>query len=137
MKAEEKLAIHEVLNKAAYGYDQREVEMLADCFAEDAVMTMRVAGGELLGPYEGSNAIMGLMTRSMERQTDKRLHEISNIFFETEDEESATVLSSLVLFATENGTANLLSTGIYRDEVVKVGSSWKIKKRHLDLELPF
>jgi hypothetical protein len=134
---EDKLAIHELLNKAAYGYDAREIEMLSNCFTEDAVMTMRVADGNLIGPYKGNAAIMGLMTRSMEQQTDKRLHGISNIFFENEGNESTVVLSSLTLIATDNGKANLLSTGIYRDEVVKAGNRWQIKKRHLELELPF
>ena len=137
MKANDKLAIHELLNKAAYGYDSRTVDMLADCFTEKAVMSMHIADGDLIGPFEGQNEIMELMTGAMEGQMDKRLHNISNIFFEKEADEAATVLSSLTLTAVENGSIKLLTTGIYRDEVVKVGGSWKISKRHLDLELPF
>ena len=136
MKAEEKLAIHELLNKAAYSYDARKLDMLADCFAEDVVMTIRVGGGDLIGPYDGHNAVMQFMIRNMKRQTDKRLHEISNIFFEIEDKEKAVVISSLTLISTKNDVSRLLSTGIYRDEVVKEESSWKIKHRHLDIELP-
>ena len=123
MKANDKLAIHELLNKAAYGYDSRTVDMLADCFTEEAVMSMHIADGDLIGPFEGQNEIMELMTGAMEGQMDKRLHNISNIFFEKEADEAATVLSSLTLTAVENGSIKLLTTGIYRDEVVKVGGS--------------
>ncbi|MEH7274029.1 nuclear transport factor 2 family protein, partial [Neobacillus vireti] len=70
MKSNDKLAIHELLNKAAYGYDSRTVDMLADCFAEEAVMSMRIADGDLIGPFEGQNEIMKLMTGAMEGQTD-------------------------------------------------------------------
>jgi hypothetical protein len=136
MKQEEKLEIHEVLYKAAHGYDAHNVEMLAACFAEESVMTIRVGGGDLIGPYDGQVAVLNFMKRAMKRQTDKRLHQISNIFFDEEGEEVAVALSSLTLFATENGTCQLLSTGIYRDEVVKVNGSWKISRRHLDIELP-
>lgn len=133
----EKLAIHELLNKAAYGYDSRNIDMLSNCFAEEAVMSMRIADGDLIGPFKGHSEIMKLMTSSMDQQKDKRLHGISNIFFELEGDKSAITLSSLTLIATENGSAKLLTTGLYRDEVIKVGESWKIRKRHLDLELPF
>lgn len=136
MKAEEKLAIHEVLYRAAHGYDSHNVEMLTDCFAKDAAMTIRVGGGDTIGPYDGQEAVLNFMKRAMQRQTDKRLHEISNIFFEKEGETEAIAVSSLTLFATENGVCRLLSTGIYRDEVAKVDGAWKIIKRHLDIELP-
>ena len=137
MNSNEKLAIHELLYKSAYGYDSRTIDMLANCYAEEAVMTMRIADGELIGPFEGHKEIMKMMTGAMESQTDKRMHNISNVFFEKEGDEAATVLSSLTLTAVENGSIQLLTTGIYRDEVVKVGGSWKILKRHLDLDLPF
>ncbi|MBM4761821.1 nuclear transport factor 2 family protein [Bacillus sp. B15-48] len=136
MKSEEKLAVHELLYRAAYGYDSHNVEMLTECFVENAVMTLRVGAGDLIGPYDGQEAIVNFMKRAMKKQTDKRLHQISNIFFENEGEDEATTLSSLTLFATENGVCQLLSTGIYRDEVVKVDGRWRISKRHLDIELP-
>ena len=53
MNVIEKLAIHELLNKAAYGYDSRTIDMLANCFTEEAAMTMRIADGDLIGPFEG------------------------------------------------------------------------------------
>ncbi|MEH7276710.1 nuclear transport factor 2 family protein [Neobacillus vireti] len=136
MKIEDKMAIQELLGRAAYGYDERKLDLLTQCFTEDAVMTVRIEGRDPIRPFEGHQAIMKLMTRSMEKQTDRRLHDISNIFFETEGEESATVVSSLTLQGVENGNIRLISNGYYRDEVVKVGDRWKVRRRHLDLRLP-
>jgi 3-phenylpropionate/cinnamic acid dioxygenase small subunit len=133
VSVEQKLAIHELLSRAAYAYDERDMAMLEGSFSADASFSMRIAGGDLVGPFEGREAIMGLMTGSMSEQTDVRRHIISNIFF---DESSAdtTVVSNLSLMATENGEIQLLATGVYYDTVVVDGGSWCISKRHIDLD---
>ena len=133
----EKMEISELLNKSSYALDERKLELLGDCFAKDAVMSLRIGGGDLIGPFDGHKEIMKLMKDSMDTQTDQRRHIISNLFFEKEEKEIATVVSYLSLFATENGEIHLLTTGIYRDEVAKVDGEWKINKRHIDLELPY
>ncbi len=130
----DKLAIHELLARASYGLDERDVALLASCFAEDAVMSLRVADGDLIGPFEGRDGIMKLMTDSMEQQSDKRRHVVSNIFFESEGDGVASVVSNLTLFATENGRINLLSAGVYHDEVIKAGGQWQLRRRHLELD---
>ena len=131
---EDKLIIHELLGRAALGYDERDTEILAACFADDAQMTMCIAGGELIGPFEGRSNIMTLMTDSMASQTDVRRHVISNIVFAETAEDEVSVLSNLTLLATENGAINLLSAGLYRDKVVKHDGVWSIASRHLDLD---
>ena len=133
MKAEDKLEIHEWLAKWAYAYDERDVAMLENCFTAGASFSMRIAGGDLVGPFEGREAIMALMTGSMDEQTDVRRHVISNIFFE-EDGAELKVISNLTLFATENGEIQLLSAGVYRDVVVQEGGVWRLASRHLDLD---
>lgn len=130
---EEKLAVHELLSIAAYAYDERDVAMLESCFASKACFSMRIGGGDLVGPFEGREAIMELMTGSMAQQTDVRRHVVSNIFFDPR-ESDPTAVSNLTLFSTEEGAIQLLSAGVYHDTVVLEGGSWKIIKRHLDLD---
>ena len=137
MKNKHKLAIQELLGRAAYGLDMRNLDMLAACFAEDAEFTLRIAGGDLVGPFEGREGIMGLMTGSMAEQTDQRRHNISNLYFEKEGKKSAVVISNVTLFATENDEVRLITTGVYRDEVVRIGDDWQLQHRHLDLDLPY
>lgn len=134
---EDKLNIQDLLGRAALGYDERDTGMLAECFAENAEMTICIAGGDLIGPFVGQIGIMKLMTDSMASQVDVRRHVISNIVFLNTTEVSASVITNLTLLATENGMTNLLSAGLYRDEVVKAEGGWKIAKRHLDLDAPY
>ena len=137
MKNKQKLVIAELMSRAAYGLDNRDVDMLAGCFATDAAFTMNIAGGDLIGPFENRDGIMKLMTDSMEEQTDQRRHNVSNLFFETEGDKTAVVISNLTLLATENGEIRLVSSGVYRDTVVRVGDDWQLQHRHLDLDLPY
>lgn len=130
---EQKLAIHELLARAAYAYDERDMEALERSFAKDARFSMRIAGGDLVGPFEGRDAIMELMNNSMKEQTDVRRHVISNLFFD-ERRPGITAVSNLTLIATENGEAQLLTTGVYYDTVVEEGGSWCIQQRHIDLD---
>jgi 3-phenylpropionate/cinnamic acid dioxygenase small subunit len=129
---EQKLAIHELLARAAYAYDERDMKMLGGSFAKDASFTMRIAGGDMIGPFEGRDAIMDLMTNSMNEQTDVRRHVISNIFFD--DKTEPTVISNLTLVATDKGEIKLLTSGVYCDTVVEEAGSWCIRQRHIDLD---
>jgi len=133
---EEKLEIHELLSRAAYAYDEREIGMLEACFAEQASFSMRIAGGDLIGPFESKSGIMDLMTGSMAEQTDVRRHVISNIFFEVADDKTV-VISNLTLMATENDDIQLLSSGVYRDQVIKENGQWCIANRYLELDKPY
>ena len=134
LNAEEKQAISELLSRAAFAYDEKDIEMLSASFSVDAQFTMRIADGDLIGPFEGREGIMKLMIDSMDQQTDKRRHVISNIFFESSQDNNVSVVSNLTLFATENGEIQLLTAGIYHDSVVKINDNWEIYRRHLDLD---
>jgi 3-phenylpropionate/cinnamic acid dioxygenase small subunit len=94
---------------------------------------MRIAGGDMVGPFEGRDAVMDLLAGSMKEQTDVRRHVISNIFFDSNSTD-ITVVSNLTLIATENGESKLLTTGVYYDIVVEESDSWCISKRHIDLD---
>lgn len=137
LSADDKLAILDVLSRSAYAYDERKLDMLEACFTRDAAFAIKIAGvDELIGPFEGVEAIMGLYSGSLEAQTDVRRHVVSNAFFENESEEPV-VISNLTLFATENGEAKLLCTGVYKDQMQRTESGWCIHRRHLDLDSPY
>ena len=137
LSLDEKIAIHELLSRSAYGLDERDVELLASTFAEHASFSMRIGNGDLVGPFETRAGIMKLMTDSMAEQTDQRRHVVSNIFFEGEREGYLVVVSNLTLMATENGEIQLLSAGVYRDTVIRVDGDWQILDRYLELDKPY
>ena len=133
LNTEQKLAIHELLGRGALAYDERDLPTLESGFMPDASLSMRIAGGDLIGPFEGRDAIMKLFTDSMAEQTDVRRHVVSNIFFD----ESGTLpiaISNLTLVATENGEIKLLTAGLYRDSMVQNNGQWRIASRHIELD---
>jgi len=137
---QDKLAISELLARAAYGYDHPDINILEECFNENAVFSLRIATEGLIGPFQPRSAIMQLMIDSMEQQTDKRRHVISNIFFKASEDsliasgEAINVISNLTLLATENDQIETVSAGVYTDTVACVDGKWEIVKRHLDLD---
>jgi 3-phenylpropionate/cinnamic acid dioxygenase small subunit len=137
MKTKQMLAIHELLNRAAYYFDVRDVDGLEACFTEDARMLVEIAGGDTFGPFEGRAAIMELMRGTLEAQKDKRRHIICDVFFESTGKDEATVVSTLVVTSVENDAMTLVTSGVYRDVVRKTGSDWLIVDRHLGLDRGF
>lgn len=133
LSVEQKLAIHELLGRAALAYDERDLRTLQSGLAADASLSMRIAGGDLIGPFEGRDAVMKLFTDSMAEQTDLRRHVISNIFFD-ESAEHPVAISNLTLVATENGEIQLLTAGIYRDTLIEEDGHWRILQRHIELD---
>lgn len=133
LSVEQKLAIHELLSRAAYAYDERDMKALEGGFSPGATMSMRIAGGDLIGPFEGRPAIVELMQNSMAQQSDVRRHVVSNVFFD-EAGSNPIAISNLTLITTVDGKAEMLATGIYRDELVEEGGAWRILKRHVELD---
>ena len=74
MNASDKLAIHELLSRAAYAFDERNLDMLEQCFTPDASMLVNIADGTTYGPFDGREAIMGLLKGALDAQTDTRRH---------------------------------------------------------------
>jgi len=130
---EDRFAISELLNRMGYYYDEDQLDALAACFSSEAVMSMQIAGGDLVGPFEGRDNVMALYHNAKSTQTDVRRHDITNIFFD-EEGDVLKVTSYLTLFATEHGETKLLATGVYRDEVAQREGEWKITRRHIDLD---
>ncbi|MFM7274283.1 MAG: nuclear transport factor 2 family protein [Gammaproteobacteria bacterium] len=134
MDASAKLAVHELLSRAAYGLDEHDIDLLGGCFAPDAEFHMQIAGQGPIPPFVGHAAIIGLFRGAMDAQTDKRRHLISNIFFTEEGAERCAVLSNLTLFGTENGTPRLICTALYRDRLALRDGRWFITERRIELD---
>ena len=101
-------------------------------------MTMQIGrDGDTIGPFEGREAIRKLHADSLAAQTDQRRHNLSNVVLVKESPDTATTTSNLTLLSIENGTLKVLSSGWYRDDLVKAGGEWLIATRHIYLDLPY
>lgn len=137
LKTKDKLAVHELLSRAAYYFDVRDEDRLAACFVDDCPMRVNIGEDQKLGPFEGRDAIMDLMRGSWAAQEDVRRHIICDIFFESTGADEATVVSTLVVSSVEADEMSLETSGVYRDRVKKVGADWQIAERQLDLDKGF
>ncbi len=145
--AANKLEIQELLARSALALDERNVAALEATFAKNAQLSIIIGDGIVSAEsrqnkaepivFKGREAIMGLMTGSMEEQADLRRHVISNTFFESISADAAEVVSYLLIYAIENGGIRCVSSGIYRDRVVRKKRGWKIARRLIDLDLPY
>lgn len=130
--------IENVLGRAAWGYDENDVDLIAAQFTENATLTMQIGrDGDPIGPFDGREAIRTLHADSLAGQTDQRRHNITNLVIEKESADAANTVSNLTLLSVENGAIRVLSSGWYRDELVREGGSWLIRARHIYLDLPY
>lgn len=130
-------AIEDVLNRYAIAYDENDMSTLANCFTQDAVMSLRVQDGDLIGPFEGRDAIVQLMRDSLASQTDQRRHIVTNAVVRSADGSAVSVESYLTLISVEGKTLTVLSTARYEDRLVRDGGAWRFSKRHVQLDLPY
>jgi len=131
-------ALENVLNRYSIAYDDNDMAEMADTFTDDAVLTMRIADGDLIGPFEGKEAVMKLMTDSLASQSDQRRHVTTNMVVRKETDDSALVSSYLTLVQVKDGAAKVLSTARYDDELRREGDgAWRFTKRHIQLDLPY
>lgn len=131
--------VEQVLNRICWGYDENDVDLIASLFTADARMSMRIGdrAGELVGPFEGRERIRQLHADSLASQQDQRRHQITNLWVAEESDGGATVVSNLVLHAVRDGQVRVLSTGWYRDRLVRTDDGWKVAERYLYLDLPY
>lgn len=129
--------IENTINLYALGYDDGDMALVENTLTPDAVLSMRVADGDLVGPFEGRQAIMELFRSASHSQQDQqRRHVTSNIIIDAEDDWARSV-AYVTIFAAANGTVTAVSTGKYVDELVRTPQGWKFRKRHIALDLPY
>ena len=118
------------------GYDERSVPMMASCFTQDAVMTLDI-GETKMGPFEGHAEVMKHFTDHHEIQTDQRRHVTTNVVLEDVTDSSARSTSYLSLWVTEDNAVRLQAAGVYRDEWTNAEGPWRIRRRHLTLDVHY
>lgn len=132
-----KLAIMETLNRYAWGYDTRDLDLMGNAFASEGSFDIQLAGSEGWGPYKGRQAIVEWLGGIMESQTDQRRHCVTNLIFRELTATRALAESYLVLTAVENGELQVVCTGTYHDQMILEDGQWLIAHKTLKLDNPF
>ncbi|AKE91911.1 MULTISPECIES: nuclear transport factor 2 family protein [Rhodococcus] len=129
--------IENALARYALAYDDGDMDGVERVFGETAVFTMKIGDGDLIGPLNGREEIMGLFRGAHESQTDQRRHITTNLLIDEIDEKNVRTVSYLLITSAENGALKVLSTGKYEDEWTRSGGDWVLTKRHIALDLPY
>jgi hypothetical protein len=59
------------------------------------------------------------------------------VFFEEVGDERARLISNITITSVEHGQIRLVTSGLYRDEVVLHNGDWRIARRRIELDMPY
>ena len=135
VNVEDRLAIGDLLARYCPAMDASRADLCIGLFAPDAVLETPV------GAAEGRDAILAwieerLSLRSSEYQVG---HYLLNPLLAAESESRVRVRSMLIYTRQRvdvEGQTELLSTGIYEDEVGRTNEGWRFLRRRYGLQEP-
>jgi 3-phenylpropionate/cinnamic acid dioxygenase small subunit len=137
LTALDRLEIQELTTGYGVHHDRRDFASLRDCFTPDATYVMHITDGPTYGPHEGPEAIVAQIQGFKESQNDVRRHHISNVQIEPLGEDIASVLSYVLVSATDSGELAIKTVGTYADTVVRTPEGWRIARKELHLDSTF
>jgi 3-phenylpropionate/cinnamic acid dioxygenase small subunit len=119
-------AIEETLYRYAVGFDEDDLDMLANCFTEDAEVSS--GAGENRGRPMIRDAYQA--RRDARRQAGERVrHLVTNVRVEFLASDRARVHSYYALVSTSAAGTSVRSHGTYEDDFVHTGGEWLIARR--------
>ena len=137
-QALDRIEIGDVLVQYAVYMDAGEFDSLAGIFAEDATYDIVPDPGIVPVPARGRAAIRQILSDRYAEvsKTAQRRHLISTVVIdELEADHARTRCFLTVLTAPkEGGAVELRGTGVYYDELARVGGGWRIARRRLVLD---
>jgi ketosteroid isomerase-like protein len=119
--------IENLLYRYARGFDEQDLDLLVDCFTEDAELFSAAA-------VKGRPAIREALTASRQARADagqKPRHITSNITIEPRAEDEVGVHSLFSLVITSRDGVGLDIAGTYTDTIVRQDGRWLIARRQV------
>ena len=68
---------------------------------------------------------------------DQRRHLVTNLFFDESSTDHAVVISNITITSVDQGAIRLVTSGLYRDTVVRENAQWRIASRRIELDMPY
>ena len=135
----DRVAMIDCMYRYAWSFDERQREMLAECFIESATWEASLMGIETIGPFVGRDAVVEFMTGFWADQLDQRRHLIMNAIVDGQSVTEATVMTYHLLVSTTVSEGVVpVTTGFYRAHMVMTPeSTWKIHSLLAGYDVPF
>lgn len=133
----DRILIAERIARYGWGYDERDRDLLGDCFTDDAVWEGSVMGLEPVGPFEGREAIVEFLTGFWKEQHDQRRHVFTNVVVDRLSDGEATAHAYLVLTSASDASFSPVTSGPYRLTFAKTDGTWRITRLVGGWDAPF
>lgn len=122
----------------AWGFDERNLDGIAECFTEDGIWEGWIEGTQQVGPFNGRTAIRQFMGDFFPNQVDQRRHVFTNILIDDYTGTSATAHTYLLLMGSTQGESVPVTVGPYRFDVVKEDDGvWRLSHLRGGWDSPF
>jgi SnoaL-like domain len=136
-RALDRLEIAERVYRYGWGYDERDRELLGDCFTDDAIWEGNIMGQISVGPFTGRQSIVDWLATFWDEQQDQRRHIFTNLVVQALTEDTATAYAYLLLTAATQGTVTPVTTGPYRFELSRQDDCWRLTRLIAGFDVPF
>jgi hypothetical protein len=120
-------AIEQLMARYCYAHDERDLDMLRTCFAQDAVMHDRHGPDEITEGY----------AMLYQQMTARRRHILTNFLFLEEGDNESLVAAYETFYLIKGDKLELHLTGVYQIRVVIEAGAWKIKNMAATFDVPF
>jgi hypothetical protein len=127
----------ERLHRYCWAFDERNAELLSECFIADAIWAGHVMGETKVGPHRGRDAIMTYLTTFWQYQRDQRRHVITNVLVESLDAEQATCIGYLLLLGSKHASTQFETAGFYKVDYRREGETWRISRLTACFDSPY
>lgn len=134
----DRVLIMDRIFRYAWGFDERNLEGIGECFTEDGIWEGWIEGTEQVGPFEGRAAIQRFMGDFFPHQQDQRRHVFTNIIIDDFTGASATAHAYLLLMGSTHGETVPVTVGPYRFDLVKGDdATWRLEHLYGGWDSPF
>lgn len=136
---EEKEAIRDLLQQAGRWLDTEAFSAWIDLFVQDAIYEVRAYSTELDVEMEwmklNKEELKTLLEQVSEHVRDlaQRLHLISSVTINIQDQEATSVSSFAIFRTTQEGVTQCYAVGQYEDTLVKQERTWRFRQRTVRL----
>jgi hypothetical protein len=121
--------IQQVLHRLAWGTDLRRIDYIEHCYTPEARFAVTGEKGRVV---EGRDAILaGIQSTWDKTPPSVGHHLITNMLIERETADDADVVSYKTVVRIRDGVPLVVSSGWYRDHLVKRDGAWLIDDRTL------
>lgn len=119
--------IVERVYRYGWAFDERQLDALRNCFAEDAIWEGNTLGINPVAPIHGRESITTWLSQFWKLQSDQRRHMMFSVIVDNQTLNSADVLATLALTSASNGRISIVLTSFYRLKLKKLDDIWLIQ----------